>query len=169
MNMRVLCALGLFMATGMGRAFAETGTAQLQGTTPGSTVQGQATLTDTPDGLQVIINVSGATPGSHGVHIHEFGNCADEGKAAGGHYNPAGSPHGFYPQDGPGKAHPGDMGNIEVQPDGSGMTTVVMPGVMVSAVADHAIIVHEKIDDFGQPTGNAGGRIGCGVIVVTKS
>ena len=66
------------------------------------------------------------------------------------------------------------MGNIDVGPKGSGTATVVLPGVSLTgtggtpSVKGRSIILHEKIDDFGQPTGNAGGRIGCGTIVVTK-
>jgi Cu-Zn family superoxide dismutase len=65
------------------------------------------------------------------------------------------------------------MGNIEVNPKGSGKATVVLPGVSLTgtggtpSVEGRAIILHEKADDFGQPTGNAGGRIGCGIITVT--
>ncbi len=168
MNRWALMVVGIGIVAQAATAFAETGTVQLQGTVQGSTVQGQATLTDTTEGLQVTVKVSGVAPGSHGWHIHQFGTCGDAGNAAGGHYNPEGAPHGFFPKDGPGKAHPGDMGNIEVKPDGSGETTVTLPGVPVSSVAGRAIILHEKADDFGQPTGNAGGRIGCGPIVLTK-
>jgi Cu-Zn family superoxide dismutase len=152
-------------------ASAETGRAVIQGISEGSSVSGTATLADTPEGLMVSIRVAGVAPGQHGWHIHEFGGCGDGGNAAGGHYNPAGVPHGFLPKDGLAKAHPGDLGNIEVGPDGSGALTVTLPGVMLQSgtynVAGRAIILHEKMDDFGQPTGNAGGRIGCGPILIT--
>ena len=152
-------------------AQAETGKALVKGTSEGSAVSGTATLSDAPEGLTVFVQVANVPPGQHGLHIHEFGECADAGKAAGGHFNPAGVPHGFLPKDGVGKAHAGDMGNIEIGPDGSGALTVTLPGVTLSSgphsVAGRAIILHEKVDDFGQPTGNAGGRIGCGVITIT--
>ena len=158
---------------GMGctRAFAETGKAVIQATSEGSTVSGSATLADTSVGLRVEVEVRGVSPGQHGLHIHQFGGCGDAGKAAGGHYNPGGAPHGFFPTDGAAKAHAGDMGNIDVGADGSGALTVVLPGVTLGSgahsVGGRAIILHEKVDDFGQPTGNAGGRIGCGPIVIT--
>ena len=161
------------MVVGMGcaKVFAETGKAAIQATGEGSTVSGSATLTDTPAGLQVAIEVTGVSPGRHGLHIHQYGGCGDAGKAAGGHYNPAGAPHGFLPADGAAKAHAGDMGNIEVGPDGAGSATVVLPGMSLGAgahsVGGRAIILHEKTDDFGQPTGNAGGRIGCGPILIS--
>ncbi len=172
MRSRVGWGLGVALAMGCAVASAETGRAVIQGTSTGSSVSGTATLADTPAGLTVSIQVAGVTPGQHGWHIHQFGGCGDGGNAAGGHYNPDGVSHGFLPKDGIAKAHPGDMGNIEVKADGSGEATVTLPGVALSgskySVAGRAIILHEKVDDFGQPTGNAGGRIGCGPIVLTK-
>lgn len=157
-------------------ASAERGRALIQGTTPGSPITGTATFSATGTGtdtqLQVVVRVSSLAPGKHGLHVHQYGNCGDAGNAAGGHYNPDNAPHGFLPTDGLTKAHPGDLGNIEVGADGSGSLTVTLPGVSLSggsyAVAGRSIIVHEKVDDFGQPTGNAGGRIGCGTIVIVK-
>ena len=166
--------VGMGLIVGCASVWADTGTAVINGTTEGSHVSGKATLKDTPQGLNVVVTVAGVPPGTHGLHIHEQGNCGDQGKAAGGHFNPARVPHGLLPKDGPTKAHAGDMGNIEVSPKGSGKATVVLPGVSLKGtggtpgVGGRAIIVHEKADDFGQPTGNAGGRIGCGVIQVTK-
>ncbi len=166
--------IGVGLIVGCANVWAETGKAVIKGTTEGSHVSGSATLKDTPQGLKVVVNVAGVPPGTHGLHIHEKGDCGDQGKAAGGHFNPAGVPHGFLPKDGSTKAHAGDMGNIEVNPKGSGKATVVLPGVSLKgmggmpSVDGRAIILHEKADDFGQPTGNAGSRIGCGVIMITE-
>ena len=154
------------------RASAETGKTIVKGTSDGSSVAGSATLTDTPAGLQVTVHVSGVPAGKHGLHIHQYGDCADKGNAAGGHYNPDNVMHGFMPKDGFANAHPGDLGNIDVEPDGSGSLSLLLPGVTLSggkySVGGRAIVLHEKVDDFGQPTGNAGSRIGCGPIVITK-
>ena len=162
-------AVGLLWA---GTAAAETGKAELKATAEGSTVSGLATLADTEGGLRVDVRVAGVPQGQHGLHIHEAGDCGDGGKASGGHFNPENVPHGFRPKDGPAKAHPGDMGNIDVGAGGTGSLTVTLPGVRLTgapaAVSGRAIVLHEKVDDFGQPTGNAGGRIGCGPIVLTK-
>lgn len=166
----ILAAAG--MTLGVASAAAASGKADLLPTKEGSKVAGTALLADTPGGLAVEVHVTGALPGQHGLHIHEFGDCGGGGDGAGGHFNPAQAPHGFYPNDGPERAHPGDMGNIEVAADGAGMLSVTLPGVTLSsgprAVAGRAIVLHEKVDDFGQPTGNAGGRIGCGPIVLMK-
>jgi Cu-Zn family superoxide dismutase len=107
-------------------------------------------------------------PGQHGFHVHENGSCADEGKAAGGHYNPGHAQHGLLHQDGSEKAHAGDMGNITIDDEGNGSLNVFLPDVHLTGeknnIIQKAVILHEKVDDFSQPTGNAGGRIGCGII-----
>ncbi len=154
------------------KAFAATAAANIQGTADGSTVAGTATFEDTPEGLKVRAEVSGLLAGKHGFHVHENGSCAEAGKAAGGHFNPDGTPHGHTAKDGVAHAHAGDMGNIEISADGTGKTETLLPGVTLKdgarAVAGKAVILHEKEDDFGQPTGNAGGRIGCGIIEVKE-
>ncbi|PIQ84133.1 MAG: superoxide dismutase [Candidatus Omnitrophica bacterium CG11_big_fil_rev_8_21_14_0_20_63_9] len=167
----IVVVVGLIV--GCANAWAATGKAVIKGTTEGSRVSGSATLKDTPQGLKVVVKVAGVPPGTHGLHIHEQDACGDQGKAAGGHFNPAGAPHGFLPKDRSTKAHAGDMGNIQVSRKGSGKATVVLPGVSLTgtggtpSVDGRAIILHEKADDFGQPVGNAGGRIGCGVITIS--
>jgi Cu-Zn family superoxide dismutase len=152
-------------------ASAEVGRARITGTADGSTVAGTVTFKETPEGLEMTVQVVNAPPGKHGFHVHEFGDCGDGGNAAGGHYNPTGVPHGYLPTDGPTKAHAGDFGNIEVGPDGTGTATLKLPmAIRLSSgpqnVAGRAVILHEQPDDFGQPTGNAGGRIGCGAILI---
>ena len=173
MSHRWTAIVGLVAGLWSASAWAETGKAVIQATAEGSSVTGAATLEDTPQGLQVSVQVTGAAPGKHGMHIHQYGDCGEAGNAAGSHFNPGSVPHGFLPSDGLTKAHPGDLGNIEVSQDGTGSLTLMLPGVVLSggaySVAGRAIVLHEKADDFGQPTGNAGSRIGCGAIVITKS
>jgi Cu-Zn family superoxide dismutase len=141
-------------------------------TKEGSAVSGSASLEDTPNGLHISAEFKGLPPGKHGFHIHEKGNCADEGKAAGGHFNPASAPHGLLTKDGLHAAHAGDLGNIQVDAEGSAKTDLTLPGLTLKGgeypVGGLAVIVHEKEDYFGQPTGNAGGRIGCGIIEVSE-
>lgn len=152
-------------------AFAQNAAADLKPTAADSKLSGRAVLSEEKGGLRVKVTLENAPAGEHGLHIHDFGDCADSGKAAGGHYNPHGAAHGHAPKDGPKKSHPGDMGNITVGADGKATLEVVLPKVSLSGgkvnAAGRAIILHEKADDFGQPTGNAGGRIGCGVIYLT--
>ena len=173
MRVHQVVATGVLVLCGASMAQAESAKAAFKPTAESSAgLSGTATLTDTAGGLQVTVELTHVTPGQHGVHVHQYGQCSDGGNGAGGHFNPDNVTHGLLPKDGLAKAHPGDLGNIEVGPDGSGTLSVVLPGVSLSgskyAVAGRAIIVHEKPDDFGQPTGNAGGRIACGPILVTK-
>lgn len=140
----------------------------LKGTDPGSSLRGKVSFLETDEGMKINAVVFKAPPGKHGFHIHENGSCEDAGKAAGGHFNPDGTPHGYLPQDGFQKAHAGDLGNIEIGPDGKGTLELVIPGLTFRegkyAVAGRSVILHAKEDDFGQPTGNAGSRLGCAVI-----
>ena len=133
----------------------------------GSKLTGSATFTEVDGGVKVKVQVAGVAPGKVATHVHETGDCsAADASSAGGHFNPAAKPHGL-----PAGAehHLGDLGNIEVGADGTGSTEVVVMGANLregdpSSYLGHAIIVHEKQDDGGQPSGNAGSRIGCGLI-----
>jgi Cu-Zn family superoxide dismutase len=133
----------------------------------GSQLSGKATFTEVADGVKVTVQVAGAPPGQVATHVHETGDCsAPDAKSAGGHFNPASKQHGLPPS---GERHLGDLGNIEVKPDGTGMTEIVVSGANLrgndpNSYVGRSIIVHDKRDDGGQPVGNAGGRIGCGVI-----
>ena len=133
----------------------------------GSKLSGKATLTEVPDGVKVSITVEGISPGDHGSHVHEKGDCsAPDGASAGGHFNPGGHQHAL-PSGNP--RHLGDLGNITVGKDGKGTHEIVATGANLkegdaSSFLGKSIIIHEKKDDGGQPTGNAGGRIGCGEI-----
>src|SRR5215831_5337472 len=138
-----------------------------------STVTGKAIFTQQSDGkTRVEVTISGATPGTHGLHIHEKGDCsAPDATSAGGHFNAAGNPHAA-PTDV--KRHNGDLGNIEIGADGKGSLTIetdmltVAPGP--DSVIGKSVIFHEKADDLKtQPTGNAGARWGCGVVVLTPT
>ncbi len=151
--------------------WAEDGYAVLRGTESES-ISGEVKFIETEGGLKVVAQVNGLTPGQHGFHIHEFGSCDNKGAGAGGHYNPLGVMHGHLEQDGPEKAHAGDLGNITALENGSATLEGFLPEVTLSAgewnIAGRSVIVHEKADDFGQPTGNAGGRVACGTIMIKK-
>jgi len=132
-----------------------------------STVKGQATFTQVGDKVKVLVEVSGATPGQHGLHVHENGDCsAPDAKSAGNHFNPGNGEHGA-----PDKAthHAGDFGNLTVGEDGNGKLELLTDQISVNpgtvSVVGRALVLHEKVDDTTtQPTGNSGSRIGCGVI-----
>ena len=137
----------------------------------GSKVGGSATFTDDgKGGLVLRLEVKDAPPGVHAVHIHEKGDCSSpDGKSAGDHWNPTHMEHGKWGA--PGEHHHlGDIGNLEVKPDGTGVITLettkwTVGGGAPNDVIGHAIVVHGGVDDFKtQPSGNAGPRLGCGVI-----
>jgi Cu-Zn family superoxide dismutase len=134
----------------------------------GSTLSGSAKFIGVQDGLGAHVEVQGATPGAHGVPVHEKGDCSDpKAASAGPHYNPNGGAHHGGPVTP--VRHGGDLGNIEVGPDGKGTLDVVVTGLSVAnvdnGVVGRAIVVHEKVDDLAtDPAGNSGARIGCGVI-----
>jgi len=163
-----LVGLGVWHAP----AFAETAVAILNGTDEGSPISGKVVLTDSPEGLIVSAAVKGVPSGLHGFHIHDYGSCEEGGKAAGGHFNPDGVPHGYVLKDTVFESHPGDLGNLKVNVLGAGTLEITVPELGLSDgiynVAGRALILHENKDDFGQPTGNAGARIACGTIVITK-
>lgn len=133
----------------------------------GSTVQGLAAFSAREGGVEATVTVTGATPGEHGLHIHERGDCsAADASSAGGHFAPEGKPHGP-PGEG---SHAGDMGNIVVDEAGAGVATVFLPDVTIepgepTTIAGKALVVHERADDLvSQPSGDSGGRVACGVI-----
>jgi Cu-Zn family superoxide dismutase len=138
--------------------------------TEGNNVRGVVTFTQTGSSVKVVAHIEGLTPGKHGFHVHEFGDCSSkDGTSAGGHFNPAGAQHGA-----PEAAvrHAGDMGNIEADQSGVAHLEYVDPVAKLSgqgAIIGHGMIVHAKADDLKtQPTGNAGGRLACGVIGIAK-
>ena len=133
--------------------------------TQGSAVAGTVTFTAGKSGVHVVADLTGLTPGEHGFHIHEKGDCsAPDGTSAGGHFNPAGHPHGA-----PGaEHHAGDLGNITAGADGKAHLEADFPSMSMAgadSIVGRAVIVHAGVDDLKtQPTGNAGGRLACGVI-----
>ena len=101
------------------------------------------------------------------VHIHEHGNCGDTAKLAHEHWNPTNATHGKWGSE---NYHSGDIGNIKLDSKGKGTLSLTSDRWSLGGAADKnvigkAIIVHGGMDDYKtQPSGNAGNRIGCGVI-----
>ncbi|MCX7032637.1 MAG: superoxide dismutase family protein [Arenimonas sp.] len=121
-------------------------------------------------GVRVTGSFTGLKPGAtHAFHIHEFGNCtAADGSSAGGHFNPSAQAHGN--REGGGEHHAGDIPNQVAGPDGVAAVDQRLDGLQIGGGGDfdiigRGVIVHADADDYTtQPTGNAGGRIACGVI-----
>jgi Cu-Zn family superoxide dismutase len=145
----------------------ESATATLEPKKDNTTLAGTATFSGEPGKISVKVDLTGAPPGDHGLHIHENGDCsAPDAMSAGGHWNPDMHMHGA-----PGAtSHLGDLGNITVNADGTATLTATNALWEIGTgtardVKGKAVIVHAKADDLTtQPTGDAGDRIGCGVI-----
>ncbi len=136
----------------------------------GSNLSGTATFTQENDQVKLTATINGLSEGEHAIHIHETGDCsANDGSSAGGHWNPTNQPHGKW-GDSEGY-HAGDIGNFEVDANGMGMVEFstdewcIGCGDPQKDIVGKALIIHDGVDDFtSQPSGNAGSRVGCGVI-----
>ncbi|MEP6956552.1 MAG: superoxide dismutase family protein [Chthoniobacterales bacterium] len=164
-----LLALGAQNSTAFG-ADNTTKAIAVLGSASGSSVAGTVTFTQSGDEVKVVADITGLKPGMHGFHVHEFGDCsAADATSAGGHYNPLKHPHA-----GPDVSdrHMGDLGNLEADASGKAhleRTDKVLKLEGANSIVGYGVIVHEKADDLKtQPTGDAGGRVACGVIGVAK-
>ena len=127
------------------------------------------TATFTQEGAQTTasFHLTGAPAGTHAIHVHETGECTPpDFTSAGGHFNPAAVDHACPPTT---PRHAGDFGNVEIAEDGTGHLEIATDLATVAAgpdsVVGKAVVLHEHQDDCStQPTGDAGGRLACGVI-----
>jgi Cu-Zn family superoxide dismutase len=135
-----------------------------------STVSGHVVFTEVgQDSVELQLSITGAEPGEHALHLHENGDCsAEDASSAGGHWNPTNNQHG---QRGSGEFHKGDVMNLTVEENGNAEVSMVVTGWTIggnqqSNILNKAVIIHAGADDFtSQPSGDAGKRIACGVIV----
>lgn len=137
-----------------------------------SKVIGLVTFTENPKGgVEVTGELHGLKPSSqHGFHVHEKGDCSGDGSAAGAHFNPMGHSHGGVESL---ESHVGDLGNVTSDANGDAKISVFKKSATLdqgsTAVVGKSVIIHEKADDMkSQPSGDAGSRIGCGVIQLNK-
>ncbi len=132
----------------------------------GSGVTGEVTFADSGNGLIIEAKISGLTPGSHGFHLHEVGDCSGDGSAAGPHFNPSGASHGG--PDGT-AAHAGDFGNLLADASGNAIISMQSRHITLddgpNGIIGRSVIIHESADDLtSQPSGNSGARIACGLV-----
>jgi Cu-Zn family superoxide dismutase len=146
--------------------------AMLAGTHPDTTVTGSVRFTSNNGkvSMSLDITVPKKANQSVAVHIHEHGDCGEMGKMAHGHWNPTKVNHGKW---GSASFHSGDIGNVSLNGQGRGTMQLEtnlwsIGGDSTTNILNRAIIIHGGVDDYTtQPTGNAGSRIGCGVIKKT--
>lgn len=135
--------------------------------TPNPT-RGTVTFAALEHGVRVSGEVRGLVPGSeHGFHIHEKGDCGNNGDASGGHFNPTGGTHGKFAAAG---SHAGELPSLVADAGGVARFSVEDHSISLTDgaannVVGRALIVHRDRDDFTtQPSGNSGPRIACAVI-----
>jgi len=134
--------------------------------TSGNEARGTVTFTSTGTGVRVQISLTGLTPGEHGLHIHEKGDCsAPDAASAGEHFSTRPEPHAG-PQDT--VRHTGDLGNVTADAQGRVETSFIDERISLAgeeSILQRAVIVHADKDDLStQPGGNSGARVACGVI-----
>jgi superoxide dismutase, Cu-Zn family len=144
--------------------------ATISGTKSDTAVNGTANFTREDNGkvkMELELTVPLLANRSVAVHIHEHGDCGGSGMNTHGHWNPTKKQHGKW---GTGEFHSGDIGNISLDSAGKGTFSLEtdlwsLGGDSTTNILDRAIIVHSGVDDYvSQPAGNAGSRIGCGLI-----
>ncbi|XP_013783884.1 superoxide dismutase [Cu-Zn] 2-like [Limulus polyphemus] len=145
----------------------------LVGETVKGTVYFSQENTDCP--TSITGEISGLTPGLHGFHVHEFGDNTNGCTSAGPHFNPFGKEHGAPTDE---NRHVGDLGNVEAGNDGVAKVDITDKQISLTgplSVLGRSMVVHADPDDLGKgghelskTTGNAGGRLACGVIGIAK-
>lgn len=137
-----------------------------------SKLKGVVRFVEEDGAVRVTAQIEGLKPGGkHGFHVHEFGDAsAPDATSAGDHFNPEGHQHDLPPQS---RRHAGDLGNLEADERGRADYEMVVENMSLTggaaAILGRAVIVHAEPDDGGQPSGNAGDRIGIGVIGIARS
>ena len=162
-------ALGLCLAAAAALpAAAQTAKAQLkdaQGKDAGT-----ASLTQTPAGVLIAVSIKGVPAGEHAFHVHAIGKCEPPFTSAGGHFNPGSKKHGLMAAEG---HHAGDMPNLHIPASGELNVEVLNAGVTLQKDKPNslfgsngtALVIHAGKDDYKtDPTGDAGGRIVCGIV-----
>lgn len=137
---------------------------------PTGVQRGDVQITQLDTGVRLVINAYGLSPGVHGAHIHETGSCIPpDFSSAGGHWNPLNREHG---RESPGGQHMGDMPNLLIGEQGTGVLEVSINGARIAdgntGMLDDdgaAVVIHAMADDYrSQPSGDAGSRVACGAI-----
>ena len=168
MLLRTAFATALISTLALTSASAETAKAAFKNA-EGASV-GSADLVQVNDGVLIKLTLKGLPPGGHAFHVHAVGKCEAPFTTAGGHFNPANKKHGMMAKDG---HHAGDMPNLVVPESGDLTVEVVNTAITLEKNKPNslyqpngtAFIVHAAPDDYKtDPTGNAGGRIACGVV-----
>lgn len=165
-SVTAVCAAALLAACAASPAAGPRAQTKLEARS-GSTVAGSVTLTQVGEKVRIEASLSGLTPGEHGFHVHEVGDCsAPDATSAKGHFNPGSKGHGHHHGM---ERHAGDLPNLVA--DASGRATYRADVDMLTVdkgpmgIVGRSLVVHADPDDYkSQPAGNSGKRVACGVI-----
>ena len=120
--------------------------------------------------VKIYVRLMNVPEGKHGFHIHNKGDLRNGCKSLGGHYNPHKKQHGDIKDN---NKHAGDLGNVKANKDKIVRTIIKTKQFKVRDIIGRSVVIHSKPDDLGRggngeskKTGNAGKRIGCGIIGV---
>lgn len=133
--------------------------ARIRGSSSAPGLDGWVRLRQHRDGVHIRVEVRGLpenSSGFFGLHIHEGTRCDGEGfPSTGAHYDTMGSAH---------PKHAGDLPPL-LSCNGIARMQVLTDRFRLQDVIGRTVVIHSDPDDFrSQPAGNAGKKIGCGVI-----
>ena len=131
--------------------------------TKGNTAAGWMKFWHGKDGCMVEAVLTGLTPGEHGFHFHELGDCTgDDGKTASKHFGPLNVALGE--SDSNKELHnKWKLGILQADKDGNAKLTKTLDGSFSfegdGSILGRSVIVHAEV---------GGPRVACGVIGVSK-
>jgi len=148
---------------------------------PNGEAMGSVEFRDGLGGVVLRLDVTGLSPGWHGIHLHVTGDCSDGAagfKASGGHINPDNVEHGLL---NPAGAHRADIPNLLADENGTVRTEIFRAGVHLKPSEEaaavngpfplidddgFAVVIHASPDDhMTQPIGGSGDRVACAAII----
>lgn len=129
----------------------------------GSAVSGEIRFNERAGSLQVEAQLAWLSPGQHGFHIHDVGDCsAADASSAKGHFNHSSKQHGHHDSD---NHHDGDMPNLVANSQGDARWVGQVKGVSLKDIIGRSVVIHADPDDYeSQPAGNSGKRVACAVV-----
>ena len=159
-------------ATAAGESFAESSRATAELKNGKGKSLGSVELIKIEDGVRVVGEIFGISPGRHGFHVHQNYECKGPTfKTAGDHFNPKNHRHGL---ENPAGSHAGDLPNIVADTEGRAKVDVLLKEVSLAtdsspnsllAGMGTTLVIHAKADDQKtDPAGASGDRIACGLI-----
>lgn len=114
-------------------------------TVDNATPIGTIIFEDTPYGLLISPKLKSMRPGLHGFHLHEKPSCLEQGKAAGGHYDPAQTNQHLGPYAG---GHLGDLPVLYADQSGSTTQSTLAPRLCTEDIQGHSVLIEQEMDSY---------------------